>query len=453
MEISKKLAEFIVGTRYDDFSPQVVHAFKRALLDYLCVTVAGSQMEIAKSVYEFLKTIDQSELSSVIGTPMRLSTLNAAFANGTSCHALDFDDGYTRGSVHPAGSSFPSVFAVAEQRNSNPRDFLRAVVLAYEITLRISGQVHPFAARRGFHNTAAVGVFGAAAGVASLLGLNVEQTMNALGAAGSFAGGLREFLTAGDEGGGEIKRIHPGKAARDGLLSAELALQGITAPATILEGPYGFFKSFAGIELDPDRFFAGLGETFEITNCYFKPYPVCRHLHGAVDAIKAIKNEVHLKPDDIESIKIGLYEVGVRGHDYRQCDTLIGAQMNNPCVAALALCYEDVTLQNLKFGFTSEVKKLMEKVDVFVSEECERLYPDQRPTEVTIKKKDGTVFEKQILNPKGEVENPLSDDELTDKFYGNCEPVIGKQKCNHLVESVWQFDQLKDLHEFFMWGS
>ena len=133
------------------------------------------------------------------------------------------------------------------------------------------------------------------------LGLNIEQTKNALGAAGRFAGGLRECLSTGDKGG-EIKRVHPGKAARDGLLCAELACQGMTAPATILEGKNGFFSAFAGIELDPSSLFAGLGETFEIVNCYFKPYPVCRHLHGAIDAIKAIKTESQIKPEEIERI-------------------------------------------------------------------------------------------------------------------------------------------------------
>jgi 2-methylcitrate dehydratase PrpD len=325
-------------------------------------------MEISKSVYNYLKTVDQSELSCVIGTPLRLSPLNAAFANGTSCHAIEFDDGYTRGSVHPACSCFSSVLAVAEQRHSDPRDVLKAVIIAYDVILRISGQIHPFAARRGFHNTATVGVFGAAAGVSNLLGLNIEQTKNALGAAGSFAGGLRECLSTGDKGG-EIKRIHPGKAARDGLLCAELAYQGITAPATILEGKNGFFNAFAGIDLVPGNFFAGLGKTFEIINCYFKPYPVCRHLHGAIEAIQAIKSESQIKPEEIENIKIELYAIGVHGHDYHQCETLIGAQMNHPCVAALAVFYDDVTLHHLKSGFTSEVKKLAEKVDVVVSEE------------------------------------------------------------------------------------
>jgi 2-methylcitrate dehydratase PrpD len=450
MEVSKKLAEFIVNTSYSDFQPEVIHAFKRALLDYLCVTIAGSQTEISKSVYSYLKTIDQSEQSCVIGTPLRLSPLNAAFVNGTSCHALDFDDGYTKGSVHPAASCFSAVFAAAEQRNTTPHDFLRAVVFAYDVTLRISGQVHPFAARRGFHNTASVGVFGAAAGVSSLLGLNVEQTINALGASGSFAGGLREFLSEGDEGG-EIKRIHPGKAARDGLMCAELAYRGVTAPTTILEGENGFFYAFAGIKLVPEKFFAGLGEVFEITNCYFKPYPVCRHLHGTIEAIKAIKSDTQVKPGEIEKLKVESYAVGVHSHDYPHCDTLIGAQMNHPCVAALAAFYDDVTLQNLQFGFTPEVKQLLAKIDVAVSEECEQIYPDQRPTIVTIKNKNGTILKKKILDLKGEVRNPLSDDELNDKFYSNCEPIVGKQKCKRLVESVWKFEQIKNLNEFISW--
>lgn len=451
MEAAKRLAEFIVNTGCNDLSAEDIHSFKRAFLDYLCVSITGSQVEISKCVREYFETIDQNKKSAVIGTSLRLSPLNAAFVNGTSCHALDFDDGYTKGSVHPASSCFPSALAAAEDREASPREFMLAVIIAYDVALRIAGNVHPYSANRGFHNTATAGVFGAAAGVSRLLKLNVDQTINALGAAGSFSGGLREFLAEGDIGG-EIKRIHPAKAARDGLLSAELALRGITAPATILDGKYGFFKSFAGIEFDPDNFFDGIGKTFEINNCYFKPYPACRHLHGTIEAIQILKKEFAIKPEEVEKIKTELYAVGVHGHDYTQCEALIGAQMNHPCVAALAVFYDDVTLQNLKFGFTPEVKEMLGKIEVAVSEECEQLYPKQRPTVVTITKKDGTEYKKKILEPKGEVENPLTDDELTEKFYSNCEPVIGEQKCKRLVGSVWQFEELNSLNEFFNWA-
>jgi len=450
MEASKRIAEFIVRTNYNDLPPGVIHAFKRALLDYLCVTIIGSRVEISKSVRHYFESIDQSKQSSVIGTPTRLSSLNAAFVNGTSCHAVDFDDGYTKGSVHPGSSCISSAIAVAEYMKVTPKDLALAVILAYDVVLRISGNVHPYAANRGFHNTATAGVFGAAAGVSKLLNLTIEQTVNALGAAGSFSGGCREFL-AGGESGGEIKRIHPAKAARDGLLSAELALRGITAPSTILDGKYGFFKSYAGIDLDPDKFFEGLGEVFEITNCYFKPYPVCRHLHGTIEAIKSIKNEFDIKPDEISSIKAELYSVGVHGHDFSKCDALIGAQMNHPCVAALAIYYDDVTLQNLQFGFTPEVKNIVEKVEVAVNDECENLYPGQRPTIVTITDKDGSKYKKNIYEPKGEVENPLTDAELTDKFYNNCEPIIGNDKCKELVDMVWEFEKLNKLDDIFNW--
>lgn len=450
MQVSKKLAEFISSTGYVDFSPQVIHAFKRSFLDYLCVTITGSQMEIAISVHDYLKSIDHNEQSCVVGTAVRLSPPNAAFANGTSCHAVDFDDGYTRGSFHPAAPCISAVLAATEPLNSAPQDFLKAVVIAYDIALRISGNVHPYSANRGFHNTGTVGVFGAAAGVSSLLALNVDQTINALGAAGSFAGGLREFLAEGDEGG-EIKRIHPAKAARDGLLSAELALRGITAPKTILEGKYGFFRSFAGIELDPDQFFNGLGETFEITNCYFKPFPVCKHLHGTIEAIREIKKEAVIKPEDIDKVEVKLYAVGVHSHDYPKCDSLIAAQMNHPPVAALAICYDDVTLENLQSGFNDGVKDVMKKVDVSVCEECEKEYPAQRPTVVTIRCKNGTILSKKVFDPRGEAVNPLSDQDLEDKFYSNCEPIIGAEKCKTLVDAVWQFDQLKNLDLFYIW--
>lgn len=446
-EVSDVLARYVSTLKYFDLPSQVVQDFKRALLDYLCSAVTGSQTEVSKGVLNYLKEIDHSPVASVIGSETRLSPLNAALANGTSTHALDFDDGHTQASFHPAGPNFPAVFAVAEQYRVDVRAVILAAVLAYDVSIRISAAIHPAATNRGFHNTAIAGVFGATAGVASLLKLDYAQTLNALGLAGSFAGGLFEFLGEG----ADIKRIHPGKAARDGILCAELAKRGITGPARVLEGRFGFFKAYADSVVDYDRLTINLGENFEISKVYFKPYPACRHLHAPIEGIKRLKQQRKIRPEEIKKIEVGIYAVGAR-HAHKQCDKLLDAQMSIPCAVALALSYDDVTLQSFQPGYvdTPEVKDLIEKVQVVVSEECERAYPAKRSAIVTVELEDSKLTAK-IENPLGEPDNPLTDVDLEKKFLSNCIPILGQNKCQRLIEAVWNFENLTSLEEFYSW--
>lgn len=280
-----RLAEHIAAARFEQLSAPVVHAAKRALLDFVTCAVSGSAMPVSKTLLSYYEENDATRVATVIGSAVRLSAPNAALVNGANTHGLDFDDGHTHASAHPAGAVFPAILAAAEQHGSSPREILLAAAMGYDVMIRIAAAMHPGSARRGWHNTAVAGVFGATAAVSVLLKLDATQARNALGLAGSHAGGIREFL---DEGA-EIKRLHPGKAARDGLLCAEFAKRGISGPSKVLEGRYGFFNVFVSGEVKWDRLFDGLGKRYEIESAYFKPYPCCRHYHSVVDGILALR--------------------------------------------------------------------------------------------------------------------------------------------------------------------
>ena len=150
--------------------------------------------------------------------------------------------------------------------------------------------MHPSSRKRGFHNTPVAGIFGATAAVCVLYGLEEEDIKNAFGVAASFAGGLFAFLGTG----AEVKRIHPGQAARDALLAVELTVKGLSGPKFVLECENGVFQAFAGGDISIDRLFDGIGERYEIMNVYFKPYPCCRHLHSSVDAVYKLRNKYQI---------------------------------------------------------------------------------------------------------------------------------------------------------------
>ena len=440
---SAKIAAHVASARFENLPPEVMHAFKRALLDHVTCAVAGASMPVSRALLAYFSETDASRVATVIGAGTKLSAQNAALVNGANTHGLDFDDGTTHGSAHPSGAIFPAVLAAAEQHGSSPREIVLAAVMGYDVMIRIAAAMHPYTARHGFHNTPLAGVFGAAAAVASLLRLDARQTNHALGLAGSFAGGIRQYL----DDGAEVKRIHPGKAARDGMLCAEFAKRGITGPAKVLEGRYGFAETHAGNQLKWDRLLDGLGLRYEISAVYFKPFPCCRHYHSAMDGIQSLRATHGFRAADVASLRIGLYSVGVNGHDHKHCDNILDAQMSAPVGAALALADGEVAAQSFLPDSLArpEVRRLVDLAETRLDEECERIYPGRRSGVVKIGLKDGRSLEARVLDPKGEGENPMSDADLERKFTANCAPVIGKEKCDAVLQAIWHFEHARAL--------
>lgn len=436
---TRRLAEYTSSVGARSLPPQVVHDFKRALLDYSACILAGTSEPVVRSVLECVL----DDYGFPPGSPLessfsRLSGSNAAFVNGVRAHALDLDDGYTQGSCHPGAVIFPAALAAAKKYKASPDRVISAVVLGYDVMLRISAAAHPTTAKHGFHNTAVAGVFGAAAATAVVMGFDLKKTVHTLGLAASFSGGILEFL----EDGSDAKRLHAGKAARDGLLCAEMAARGISGPSTALEGKFGFFNAFARGEIRPEFLEDGLGQKFLISNAYFKLYPCCRHYHAAIDAACLLRQEKHIEISQIQRVEIGLYGLGVKGHDQKTVHTLLEAQMSAPCAVALALLDQSVTSQS--FGDDSlsrqQLKELMLKTETIEDPLCEKLYPAVRSGVVSLQMKTGERHEYRVQNPRGEETNPLSDRELEEKLAKNAWDVMPPAQINDLISQIWRFE-------------
>lgn len=440
---TRQLAEHIAAVQYEHLSPAVVHAFKRVLQDHFACAISGAAMTVSRRLLDYFQETDASRVASVVGTSVRLSAQNAAFVNGANTHALDFDDGHTNGSAHPSGAVLPAALAIAEQYSLPARELIVAVVLGYDVMCRIASAGHPATARRGWHNTAIAGVFGSAAAASKLLGLDADRIHHALGLAGSFSGGMREYLYDG----AEVKRLHPGKAARDGLVCAELAKRGITGPVKILEGDHGFARTHAAGEFKWGRLLDGLGQHFEIEKSYFKPYPCCRHYHAVIDGIRELLAAHGFSAADVASVEIGVYAVGATGHDHKEAPSLLSAQMSAPIAAALALVDGDLAAQAFLPASLArpEVQRLIGVATTYVDDECERLYPATRSGFVRVVLNGGAAYERRIVDPRGEGGNPLSDEDLKRKFVVNCEPLIGRARCEEIMSLIWEFENARDL--------
>jgi 2-methylcitrate dehydratase PrpD len=418
---------------------------RRMILDHLGGVVASSVGEVSRAVGSHVLRQYGEGPATAIGLG-KTTALGAAVLNGTNGHGIEADDGYTPGSFHPTSVILPAVFAVAQERGLKAEEILLAAAIGMEVGCRIAAAGHPATRRNHFHNTPVVGVFGAAAATAVLMGLDEAGIANALGIAGSHASGLFEFLGPS----AEVKRLHPGKSARDGITSADLAAAGLTGPTTILEGPDGYFAAYAGIEGEhwfKDRLLDGLGEKWFVLGTYIKPYPCCRHLHGAIDAVLELRKKHNIDWLQVTNIHVGTFSIAA-GHNGTEVETMMGAQLSMPYTLAVALESGGVTLQDFMDNERQrqDLHSIMRMVTVEIDAAADAAYPRVgRPAEVTITLEDGTSYNHRVEQPYGESSNPMSNADLEHKVRALAVPVIGTEGAEQLIKSAWEFEDLNFL--------
>ncbi|MEO3783802.1 MmgE/PrpD family protein [Actinocorallia sp. B10E7] len=300
--IAEELAAWALGVRAERVPPEVRRAAARHLLDALGNAVAGARAGAADAAVRTASAMGPGD-ALVIGHPGRVSRSAAALANGVLIHALDFDDTHAGGLVHASAPVVPVV--LAEGGEVSGAEALTALAIGLETICRLGAAApHGFHAV-GLHATAACGVFAAALTAARLRGLTVDETVNALGIAGSRASGLLEFLNTGSS----TKQLHPGFAASDGLTAAALAAAGATGPSTVFEGEYGLYRALARRDADRPAILDSLGERWEATRITVKPYPACQLMHAQLDAAHKARAELGA----VEDVR-GIDEVVVEAH-------------------------------------------------------------------------------------------------------------------------------------------
>lgn len=449
MEITKKLAKFCAELRFDELPPEVVDRAKYFAVDFTGVAARGSLEASTKSMYRFVKEIGYATKGGVvIGTKMRAIPHYAALANGTSSHSLELDDVNNEASLHPGVAIFPAAFAACEMANKNGKRLIEGVVLGYEVMIRLGKALGPKEHySRGFHPTGTCGTFGATATVAKILGLNEAQIVNAFGIAGSQAAGSMEFLAQG----AWTKRMHPGWAAHNGIIASLLAKKGFNGPSTIIEGRDGFLHAYSS-NADANKVLDGIGSSFEIMRTSIKPHACCRYMQPPIDGILKIMRENQLKPKEIDEVTLGILKAGfpiiVTPEELKyDPKSVVDAQFSMPFGAAVAILYGNASLNQYrkKIIQAPEVKEMMKKVHCVEDPELEKVYPKQWPATAEIKTKDGRTFSTRIDYPKGDPENPLSWDELIEKFNGLASSIYSKARREKVIEQVRGIEKTRNL--------
>lgn len=413
MELSQAIAKYVWGTKFEDLPKDVVAFTKLCILDYFGSAFAGVQKDPVQMMDELVREMG-GEKQATLMTGGRSSVVNAALVNGAASHIMELDDIHKSSIIHAATVVIPSALAVGEWKEKSGKDFITAVVIGYEVCYRIGEAVSP-SHYYYWHNTATCGTFGAACAAAKLLDLTEEEIVHALGSAGTQAAGLWEFI----EDGAMSKQLHPGKAAMNGVISALLAKKGFTGARKILEGNRGFMKAMSNA-YDLSKITNRLGQQFKIMENSFKIHASCRHTHHAMDLMVDLHKQQSNLPDEINKIVVKTYQAAINITDNDKPTTEYASKFSLQFCTALSFLkgrgsLEDFNEQTL---WDEEIRSLMERVEVAVDPKIDALYPEKWGAKVEVHLKNGDVIVKETDFPRGDPENPVSADELCQKFLG-----------------------------------
>ncbi len=449
---TKQLARFCSSLDYGTLPQEVVEKAKWIVLDSLGNIFGAATLEFGRTMAEYAQSLGDRKEATVLGFGFRSSARHAAFVNGSLAETIEMQDGYTKGGYHPCCGTVSAALAVAEWQKKSGKDLLAAVVAGYEVGDRIAEALHPTHLSRGFQPTGTVGTIGAAAAAARLLGLEEEQTYQAL----TIAGFILPVCT-GDNlwGGYSVKPVHGGAAAKSGIEAVLLARRNLKAAP--LEGDAKIQKGFCRIVTDdPPKFekmVEGLGERYTIREIYFKPFATCRINQGPIEMALDLKKKHGLKAEEIENVLIKTYDYASKRTGAMRTDpsspfTL--CQFSMSYAVAGALMDGQVGLAQLKEEKIRDPKihQFASKIAVVADPEMQKLYPANRPSIMEITLKDGRKVTGRINYAKGDFRNPMTEEELICKFVDLTAGTLGEKKAKkavNLVRSLERLDSIEGL--------
>jgi 2-methylcitrate dehydratase PrpD len=444
---TRRIAEFVAGLNYARIPAEVRERIKLLILDSLGCAIYAAELDWCRIVRETCASLDAAGTTSVWGTSRRLSSPHAALVNGTQVQGFELDDVHRQGVLHVGAVTLPALIAVAESHaNLSGQEFIAAAVAGYEIGPRVGkcmGQEH---IGQGWHSGATVGVFSAAAGAARGLRLTSDQTVHALGIAGTQSAGLMAA-----QYGAMVKRMHAGRSAQSGLYGALLAQHDFTGIVDVFEAPYGGFCTT--FSRSTDRFnmaelSAGLGERFETMRISLKFYACVGSNHTTLDAIRDIRARRPFALDELDKIVVHGSQVTVDhvGWPYRP-DSMTTAQLNLPFCVATLLIEGDVSVDQFTPAAIGDPARiaLSRKVEVVHDPAITALGSAYRhKARVDVHLRDGSVHSETREAPRGSEQSFASADDIVAKFKSLTRAVLAPARQQALVDAVLGLDELEN---------
>jgi 2-methylcitrate dehydratase PrpD len=430
---SATLAAFVADASWTDVAAQS-HDAKRALLNFFATALGSANDSAVTSALRAVSVFGGAATSAIIGRADRLDPLGASFVNAISANLLDFDDTHMETIIHPAAPVAAPVLALAEARGYSGREVLTAFILGVEVECRIGNAVSPGHYARGWHITSTCGVFGAAAACAKLLGLPANGIANAIGVAASQSAGIVENLPSA------AKNVSVGNAARNGLFAALLAEQGYEAAPYAIEGPLGWARAM-GDAPDMGRMLGGLGESFELANNTYKPYPAGIVFHAVIDACFRLRGRLGGNIDGIAAIIVrGSALLLARGD--RAVRNERDARVSIHHCAAIALLIGAAGVEEFSQAtvMRPDIVALRQKVTAALDPSL----PDGAAS-VEIKLSSGDSLNEMVMAARGSHADPLSNADIEAKLW-TCLRLGGTDwDGKGVIDAIWQLDALDDI--------
>jgi 2-methylcitrate dehydratase PrpD len=450
--LTEYVGKFIASTKYEDIPQDAIELSKKSILDGLGLALAGSRAQTGAICREYVENLGICDAkATIIGSSKKTSPRFAAFVNGVSIHADDYDDTQLSAAkdrvygllVHPTVPVLPALLALTEGRTISGKDLMLAYHLGVEVECKIAEAISPRHYQDGFHSTGTCGPFGSAAACAKILRFELSKILSTFGLVASQSGGLRENF------GTMTKPFQAGHAAESGLASAELVALGWTAAEQILEAERGFFHAFGG-SFDPGAIANRLGKpwTFNSPGISLKPYPSGSLAHPAMTELARLIDVNKVQAAQVETLDVGAnHQMRTTLLHHRPKNGLEAKFSMEFCMAILLLRgkaglgeFSDRIVQR------SDVQEMIGRVNFYVDPEAESAGYDKMTSLLRIHLKDGRTISGRAEFAKGSPSNPMSFDETAVKFRGCAEfAEWPKDKTEKLINYVKALDSARDV--------
>ena len=443
MGATDTIAKWIVNTTYEDIPPDAIRVANESCFDVIGVILAGSAQPVGDIIKKYVADQGAAPQATVLSSGSQSSVANAALANGTMGHALDYDD--FGGFGHPTVAIFPALLAIGEHSGATGRDLLEAYVIGCEVGLALQHATKYKQMDKGFHSTAVIGRLACTAACAKLMKLDHGQTVMALGMAGSMASGLIHNF------GTMTKPLHAGLTCRDGVTAAQLAQRGLTAGEQIIEHPFGFATTVLGEGIyDLDEMAENLGKPYRVQDALMiKKYPCCGGNHAMLDSLFSLMRDNDFTYEDVASAEVdqSYYSVVML---YQDPDDELKGKFSAKFNVAAALVAGEIAVDT----FTQEkiadptINETMGKVRTRVmakSEEMLTRSDDGHKIKITLK--DGRVFEHVTARADilGSQKNPWGFENIKAKFQENVALVLSQEGVEDAVNAWSDILQVTDV--------
>jgi 2-methylcitrate dehydratase len=443
--ITARLSRWATDLQYDDLTDDAVREAKRYMLDSFGCALGGYQQHDVKLALQVMDEIGAAGPATVIGTGRRMDAVSASLLNALMVRVMDYNDIYWKQDPSHPTDIIPAALACGERAGKSGRDLIVGIVLGHEFEMRLCEAAFPGIRERGWHH-ATLTAFVAPMVAAKLLDLDWEQMQHAIGISGS------RMATLGAVTAGKLtmmKNTVDPLATQSGVLAALLAERGYSGPEHVIDGKEGLVQCMGPawkLELLED----GLGESFRITQCGMKAFPTEALTHAPISCTLDLIKEHDLAPEQVEKVHIRSLARAAdiladpSKYDPRSKET---ADHSLPYVIAAAVAERQVT----PLQFTDEkimdpnIRAQLNKVEVVADAEIEALFPELQRVIVTIHTADGRELTRQIDYPKGDPRNPLTDDEIEEKFDALAEPIMGSEQRERIKDATWSLDELDSI--------